>query len=285
MIAARPTEFESEKMTQLEILTLRVANTVEIGRRHFAVDEKPAGFQSLSLAELAITSLSSDVHDLERAVAATVYERRSDAIQAMSQTGRDQLVLFLILLFAIPVFIGFVPVWVVRPLIRLKHIEQRIEEGRIRELAVSGNDEVSQLARAIKDALMWREELDVRKSTKIFEIRNVLRAVIGHVNEPVIIIDRTGRINYANQPASQLLRVETHYLEGSGLGDHFFSTELTKAVAAALSGDIDDAGVKTRLEFRDGRVVSMLARLSAVHDRAGGVSRVVMVLVPEAPLT
>ena len=280
VLEIRPADFDSEKMAQLEILALHVGNKVEQSRKYFELGQIAEGGKELSLAQLSVTSLVSDTHDIERSVASTVYRRRETAITAMTRTGRDQLVVFLMLIFAIPIFVGFVPIWIVRPLIRLKNIEHRIEEGRIRELAVAGNDEVSQLARAIKDAIMWREELDLRKSTKIFEIRNVLRAVIAHVNEPVVIIDRTGRINYANKPASETLRVETHYLEGSGLSDHFFSTELTKAVAAALSGDINEEGIKARIEFRDGRVVSMDARLSAVHDRAGGVSRVVIVLLP-----
>jgi hypothetical protein len=74
--------------------------------------------------------------------------------------------------------------------------------------------------------------------------------------------------------------VDTHYLEGGGLSDHFISPELSEAFADALSGDIPEDGVKTKLEFKDGRVVSVIARLSAVHDRAGSVSRVVIVLVP-----
>lgn len=271
MLTAQPADFNSENMKQLQALTLRVFEKVE----------SSLSFKSLSVAHLAMTSLTDDLNELEREISRTVEGRRQAAVSSMSHVSRDQLLLFLILLFSIPAFLLFVPAWLVAPLVRLKRIEQRIEEGRIRELAVFGNDEVSQLARTIKESLMWREELDARKSTKIFEIRNVLRAVIARVSEPVLIIDRTGRINYANQPASDLLQVETHYLEGSGLSDHFFSSHLARAFAAALGGDFEEEGVKATLEFKDGRVVPMVARLTAVHDRAGAVSRVVIVLIAE----
>jgi PAS domain-containing protein len=279
MISRKPKDFASQSLRQMEDLTLRVFDGVEAALRQNTADPDPLRWRSLSLSRLAMVSLADDMESLERDVSKIVEVRRKAAVDAMSNVSRDQLFLFLVLLFLIPVFILFVPAWLVAPLVRLKRIEQRIEEGRIRELAVFGNDEVSQLARAIKEALIWREELDVRKSTKIFEIRNVLRAVIARVNEPVLIIDRTGRINYANQPASDLLQVETHYLEGSGLSDHFFSTQVSKAFADALNGDIDEEGIKASLEFRDGRVVPLIARLSAVHDRAGMVSRVVIVLI------
>jgi len=282
MLIARPADFASENLKQLQTLTLRVSEKVESALKENGDIFDPGRFKSLSVARLAMTSLTDDLNELERQIGQIVEERRQAAVRSMSHVSRDQLLLFLILLFCIPVFIFFVPAWLVAPLVRLKRIEQRIEEGRIRELAIFGSDEVSQLARTIKESLMWREELDARKSTKIFEIRNVLRAVIARVSEPVLIIDRTGRINYANQPASDLLQVETHYLEGSGLSDHFFSSHLAKAFAAALGGDVEEEGVNAALEFKDGRVVSMLARLTAVHDRAGAVSRVVIVLIPES---
>lgn len=279
MIRARPHSFDENSMSLLEKLTLRVVDTVEIGLGAQSEDAANRS-RSLSLAQLGISSILRDIKNLESEIANEVYGRRTDAIEAMSKVGRDQTVLLLILLFSIPVFLTFVPAWLVAPLVRLKHIEHRIEEGRVRELAIAGSDEVAQLARAIKDALMWREELDARKSTKIFEIRNVLRAVIAKVNEPVMIIDRTGRINYANQPASDLVNVETHYLEGTGLSDHLISSELMDAFAAALGGDIPQQGIRTRLEFKDGRIADVTARFRPVHDRAGSVSRVVIVLVP-----
>jgi hypothetical protein len=48
---------------------------------------------------------------------------------AIFSVARDQLILFLVLLFAIPVFVGFVPGWLVTQLLRLKRIEQQIEVG------------------------------------------------------------------------------------------------------------------------------------------------------------
>lgn len=280
-MSLKPKDFDSKNLIQLENVMMRVVNTVEQAFRQNGDDTESLRWRSLSLARLGLRSLADDMDNLERQVAQIVELRRKGAVSAMSRVSRDQLILFLVLLFFIPVFIIFIPAWLVSPLIRLKRIEHRIEEGRIRELNVVGNDEVSQLARAIKESLMWREELDMRKSTKIFELRNVLRAVIARVDEPVLIIDKAGRINYANQPASDLLQIETHYLEGSGLSDHFISTQLSKSFADALSGDFDEEGVRATLEFKDGRVVPLLARLSAVHDRAGAVSRVVIVLIPD----
>ncbi len=274
----KPAGIESGLSSQIGDISIKLENSVLHGLRRSSATKERLGKESMHLAHLTLTTLGHDLQNLENQVGEVVGPRRKAAIDALSRVGRNQLVLFLILLFAIPIFIGFIPGWLVAPLTRLKRIEQRIEQGHVRDLEVSGRDEISQLARAIRSALRLREELDQRKSAKIFEIRNVLRAVINHVVEPVLIVDKSGIINYANVAAAHLVGVGVHNLEGHGMQKHIFSPELDQAFGKARQGHVAEDGLKVTLEMKSGRVETLLAHLSAVHERQGGISRVVLVL-------
>jgi len=281
LMRSRPSSFSQFHIEQLDVLAERVEEAVREGILQKQIDRR-SGVQSMAPARLALITLVNDFDMLSAITAEVAQKQRHDALHALSLVGRDQLILFLVLLFAIPVFVGFVPGWLVAPLSRLKKIEQRIEEGSTRDLPVSGNDEISQLARTIKNALVWRERLDQKKSAKIFEIRNVLRAVIGQVREPVLIMDREGKINYANGAAGELIGVETHRLEGGQLSGHLFAPELFALIDNALTGDFPDENVPVNLEFADGRARAMAVRLNAVRDREGELTRIVLVLFEQS---
>jgi PAS domain S-box-containing protein len=278
LYAKKPEDIESGLSFQIGDISIKLENSVLYGLRRSDVTQERLSKESMHMAHLTLTTLVHDLQNLEKQVEKVVGPSRQAAIGALSLVGRNQLVLFLILLFAFPIFIGFVPGWVVTPLTRLKGIEQRIEQGRVRDLEVSGRDEISQLARTLRSALVLREELDQRKSAKIFEVRNVLRAVINHVVEPILIVDKVGRINYANEAAAQLFGVGVHHLEGHGMQEHIFSPELERAFGKARQGHVVEDGFRVTLEVKSGSVQTLLAHLSAIHERQGGISRVVLVL-------
>ncbi len=282
LVRMAPREIPEESMLALNDLVLRSQSAVFQALRLVQYPQEGAQQAAMARARLIMTTLATDSERIESIAMVNFASLESAAVNAMSTIGRDLLILFLVLLFAVPVFVGFMPGWLVSPLIRLKRLGQRVESGKIRELNVTGNDEISQLARVLKDALMWREELDNKKSAKIFEVRNVLRAVITLVDESVLIIDKNCKINYANQSAAHLFATESHHLEGNNLTDSIYAPSLFADIKKAVEGDVMETAVRETVEFSDGRVQTLLARLTGVRNREGEISRVVLVLFKEA---
>ena len=231
------------------------------------------------LAEAPLWAFTQDLDKFIYEIDAIIKGKEHGALHSLSLIGRDQLILFLILLFSIPIFVGLVPNWLVFPLIRLKNIEQRILDGRTKELSIFGKDEISTLAVTLKKTLARRDEQEQRKSAKIFEIRNVLRAVISNVQEPILILDPQYRINYTNLAAAKLFGQEPHRIEGTLLTDHLFSPTFLQAVKSAFLGDIPLHEIPIVLDFTDSRSASLSVRISAIHEREGSISRVVAVLI------
>lgn len=280
IVKSNPPGLDESTGRHLMRISQRINDAVERGLLGYTGKGKEE--RSLSLARLSLVSLGNDIKALDNKVGELADTKRIIAQAALSSVGRDQLILFLVLLFAIPIFVGFVPGWLVAPLMRLKGVGQRIEGGRLREIAVAGHDEVSNLTRTIKKALVRREVLDQKKSAKIFEIRNVLRSVLGKVDDAVLIIDGEGRINYANKPAADLIKTESHYLEGDHLSDFIIAPQLFSAISNALKGDVSAGPMKVSIELSNGIIYSLRAKMGVVHDREGEVSRVVVVLVIES---
>jgi PAS domain S-box-containing protein len=225
-----------------------------------------------------LSALDERFVQLQKTISVQAISKQNEVVSVLSKVNRDQLMLFLLLLLSLPVFLGFAPEWLVIPLLRLRRIEHQVEEGRIREMKVSGRDEVSQVATAVRNALLWREEMDQKKSAKIFEVRNVLRTVITLVEEGVLILDRDSKMNYVNQVAAHMFGHESHEMEGRMLADYVFAPELLNAIQKARMGDSSEANFATSIEVHDGQKIEVWASVGAVHDRTGDVSRVVAVL-------
>lgn len=234
---------------------------------------------SMAQARLSIISIAKELKTVEKQVIEITQMEKKAALGALSMVGRDQLILFLILLFAIPIFVGFVPGWLVAPLSRLRQIASKIELGQLKELSVSGRDEVAIIARNLKSYFLRKEELDYKKSSKIFELRNVLRSVIGRVAEPVFIVDDSTKINYTNDAASSLLGLPSHQMEGKLISDCMYSPIIKKAVEKAFEGDVSDEPLAVTIEAADGRSFTIKAKIGVVRNRAGDISRAVVVLV------
>lgn len=154
----------------------------------------------MAQARLSMMSMAKELKTVEKPVIDVARREWREALGSLSMVGRDQLILFLVLLFSIPIFVGFVPGWLVAPLSRLRQIASKIELGRLNDMPVSGRDEVAILARTLKSYYVRKDELDHKKSSKNFEMRNVLRAVINRVAEPVFIIDAAPRSTTPTKP-------------------------------------------------------------------------------------
>lgn len=203
--------------------------------------------------------------------------KHEKALFLLSNSGRDQLVLFTFLVLLGLLFLFFIPSWIIAPIRRLRLIERRIEEGELRNLIVYGDDEIASVTRTIKKALIKKENLELKKTAKIFEVRNVLRGIISNINEAIMVIDQNDKITFVNESAALLFDLEQHYLEGSVLTEHVFSPELMHYIGRAQIGDVPDKDVLVSLELPDGRRIRPELRLGSVHDREGNISRVVLV--------
>ncbi len=137
------------KSIHLAKIAQRISDAVErglsgsLGKDH----EK----RSLLQACLSLVSLASDIKALDIQISSLAQEKRRVAQVALSKMGRDQLILFLVLLFAIPIFVGFIPRSLVAPLMRLKGVRQ----GRLREIVIAGHDKIFNITCTIKKALIW----------------------------------------------------------------------------------------------------------------------------------
>ncbi len=198
--------------------------------------------------------------------------------QALNDAGRDQLVLFLLLLIAFPLVVGFGPAWMVAPIDRLKGLAVRIKAKQVRSVRALGDDEVAEVTRAIARSLADLEDGDRMKTRKIFEIRKLLRMVLNQIDEPVLILGRGAKLDYANAGAATLLGAEVHKLEGRPFEEICFAPALSDALEEARSGEVIDKPVEATIESADGRVENVKAVLGGVQDNQGRVSRVVVVL-------
>lgn len=291
-------EFENSQTTLLISENLKSSVTRIVRERPFDLDIGPEGlFESLANrldgqiryavigqgsmapARLSIISLLKEIKTVEARVAEIAKSQRKATLGSLARVGRDQLILFLVLLFAFPVFVVFMPRWMILPLSRLRQIVSKIERGQLlREMPIEGRDEVAMLTRSLKSYFLRRDELDKKKSSKIFEMRNILRSVISRVSEPVFIIDPDIRINFANEAASSLVGLQSHQMEGKMLEDSIYSPSLLRALEKVFTTVATEESIPIEVKFTDGRTVFLNARIGVVRNRDGEVSRAVVVL-------
>jgi PAS domain-containing protein len=255
-----------------------------VGRVRRSVDplierrDQPPDPAALRRAHTALETLARDASALAQNARELTRARARRAELTVSLVGRDEIVLFLLLLFSAPLLLGIAPGWMIAPLARLRGVAQRIESGRVRELATTGRDEVAQVTMALRSALGRLEEQDQKQRAKIFEMRRVLRAAISKVSDTVLIVGKAGKIDYANAAASSLLGKELHNLESVPLDEALFSPELPAAIARARSGDVEEAGLDVIIETAHDRVERLHATLTPVRSQEGQVTRVIVVL-------
>lgn len=239
--------------------------------------DRQADTAALRRAHAALETLSRDAATLARHARDLTRERARQAELSVSLVGRDQIVLFLLLLFAAPLLLGVAPGWMIAPLVRLRGVAQRIEKGRVRDVMATGRDEVGDVTRALRSALKRLDEQDHKQRSKLFELRRVLRATMASVSEAIVIIGRAGKVDYANPAAATLLGREPHNIENNPFEELLHSPELTEAIKRARDGDVEEQGVDVMVET-DVRVERLRAILTPVRSQEGHVTRVVVVL-------
>lgn len=269
IVRGRPHDIDIGPPAFLEGLATRLQSLTE---------RAVANRSSIAPPRLGIIALYKELNMLEERVLVLSQQERKLALASLSTVGRDQLILFLILMFAMPIFAIFVPGWVVGPLRRLRQITSKIEQGELKEIAIRGRDEVAILTRSLKSYFVQQEALEQKKSSKIFEMRNILRSVLGRVEEPVFIIDSNLNINYTNEAAACLIGLAAHQIEGKVISDCMFCPAIKKAMEKAFDGDAHDGPFPVKLEVADGRIFDIEAKLGVVRNRDGEVSRAVLVL-------
>ncbi len=255
-----------------------------LGRVRRAVDPllmhkgaKPLDAGASRRAHAALTSASRDLSRMADLAQRLSRAKLGEGVAALSYAGRDQLVMFLLLLFVCPLVIGFGPGLILAPLSRLRAAAVKIEAGKGRELVAVGNDEVADLVGTLRRSLRSLEDRDHKKTRKIFEMRKLLRSVLHQVKEPVLVIGRGDVIDYANEEASELFGHEIHNLERKVLEDVCFAPQLEDAIKTARAGDDNDEGVEVTLESGDGRVRKFTVYLGGIVDATGRTTRVVLV--------
>lgn len=234
---------------------------------------------ALRKAHSALDRVSRDVRELALNAERSERTQATLAAESVSAVGRDQIVLFLLLLFTFPLVLGLAPTWMIAPLERIRGVAQRIEKGKqVREPVARGKDEVALVTRALRKALRRLEENDKKQKHKIFELGRLLRTLIGPLQDAVLVVNPNNKIAYANAAAAQLLGRETHNLESSPVDEACWSAQLQDAIERARSGDVDEEGVDVSIEVLDGRVIQSHVQLGTVRDQAGEVTRIVVVM-------
>lgn len=240
---------------------------------------QPLDSAALRRAHTALETVTRDAAALASNAEALTQRRAGAADSAVSNVGRDQIVLFLLLLFSFPLFLALAPAWMIAPLTRLRGVAQRIEKGKqVRDIVAVGDDEIADLTRSLRTAFRRLEENDRQKGSKIFEMRRLLRAVLGLVHDAVLVVNPDRKIAYANPAAAALLGRETHNLESCPVDEAAWSVTLQDSIERARKGDVDDKGLDVTIETLDGRVVTVHAQLGTVRDHEGNITRVVVVL-------
>lgn len=274
-------ELNQEPLLAREAPLARMRGAVGRVRRNVdpIIDDRQAdaGTAALRRAHTALETLSRDAATLSRHARDLTRERAAQAETTVSLVGRDQIVLFLLMLFAAPLFLGVAPGWMIAPLVRLRGVAQRVERGRVKDVVATGRDEVGDVTRALRSALKRLDEQDHMQRSKIFELRRVLRATIAPVNEAIVIIGRGGKVDYANPAAGALLGRELHHIENTPFEELMHSPELAEAIKRAREGDVEDKGLEVMVET-DIRVERVHADLTPVRSQEGNVTRVVVVL-------
>ncbi len=281
----------AELKRAIATMVIQRPDAVDIGPKDFltgatnrldtSIKRSVTNYSAMASVRLSLLALLRDIHSIERHVIALADNERQYAIGALSKVGRDLLVLFLLLLCACPIFVFFVPAWLMRPLTRLRQMATKIESGHAKDIVVLGSDEIAVIAKSIRSLFLKKEEIDNKKSAKIFELRNVLRSVLKRVEEPIFIVDGNLKINFTNEAASQLVGIAPHQMEGTFISDCVYSPPLKKALEKGFMGDVSESSLPLSLEFSDGREVAMQGSFGVIRNRDGDISRAVIVLNPQ----
>lgn len=253
-----------------------------VARGRAAVDRalkaEKADLEQLGLATLALETVSGEIDTLYAGALQESAALRTAAENALSRVGRDQLVLFLLLLILAPLLIVFGPSWVVEPMARLRGLAKRVKNNQHRDIVVSGRDEVAQVGDALKTALKQLKKNDLVKSAWIRLLGRVVQAVLDHVAEPCFVLDRGGIVKDTNDAAARVLGIKAHNLRGQKLEELLFSPELAKALDRAVDGDTEHDGIDVSLETENGTVRTAHVFLEPVKNSSGEIERVVVVM-------
>jgi hypothetical protein len=241
-------------------------------------ENQKLSLQELRRAHLALDTIASVSKNLSEQMELKTNEMWEHARVSLSFAGRDQLLVALLLFFLSPFLMGFGPQWLLLPLERLKGFSERVRHGRTRHDAIAGTDEVARLSRTIQSVLLRNEESDHRKSRKIIEINKTLRAVVSHVQMPLMVVGRGNHVDIVSPPMAQLLGDETHHLEGRNIEEICFAPLLVDALEDVRVAEDVDQESPIAIETHDGRVENVMPRIVGIQDHQARIVKIVIAL-------
>ncbi len=197
------------------------------------------------------------------------YERAYRRAQEQSSnTTRDALLTLLMIVSLGAVALFVVPAWVTEPLNGFLTLSRRIRQNKAANIKVVGDNELAEVAKSVKQAVSQHSQLELKKTGKLLELRKLIRAVTEFVDAPAFIVQPSGRIDYVNTQATQLMDVEAHQLEGT------FIHNVERLTIEDFPGVLLDS-VEPLSIWVNGR--HYLVSHTVVHDRTGQASRYVLV--------
>jgi PAS domain S-box-containing protein len=155
-----------------------------------------------------------------------------------------------------------------------------VQQGRVREVAAQGDDEIAEVARALGTSLRELEDYERKRAGKISEMQNVLHSLMDRLDEAVLVVGDDRKIDYISRGCAALLGKKMHNLRNERFDEVVFAPALHAAVEQAFLGDLAEGEVPVSLEAEDGRVTPLKAQLGLVSDREGAIARVLAVMHP-----
>lgn len=265
----------TKRLADVKSTTRRVRLAIDEAVRKRDGGPDPASVRRGHLALETLAKSAAALGDDARRLAA---DRAMVAERLVSHAGRDQLVLSIVLVVGIAFLVGLGPGWVLAPLARLRAFTQRIDAGRVQEVAAHGNDEVAELTRAVRTAVRRAQSDNEKRAGKISEMGNVLHAIVEEIDDAVLVVGDDKKIDYVSKKAAEILGKPLHNIRGEHFENVMFAPALTDAITRTLGGDVHDEPVDAVVESADGRVTHLKATFRSVSDRQGEIARAIVVL-------
>ncbi len=226
--------------------------------------------QALAVSVTILDKLRSDNKILREALGTELEHNQEQAERVTRLLLMFTLLLGCLLVAAL--YIG--PAWVSEPLEQLRLVAQRIESGRIGDLRITGDDEVSAVVRALQASLLKGASRDRLRTQKLLELRKLVRATMNSDQSPIIIVSARGKVEYVNDACCTMFNVAAHKIEGH-IFLEVFGGEAFENYASSLENDHFAGGITF-----DERGLNYEVSRRRIDDIEGKLSRWIYALRP-----
>lgn len=221
-------------------------------------------------------TILTDLADRIYALNDTAMHRAENEIKQMSRVSTVFMALAILMGLMVALYAAFKSSRaILRPIQNLTESARALGDGNLDQtVAVISNDELGQLARAFNQMAAQLRGYREATAEKLTRLRDTTEAVLSSFPDPIIVLNRAGRIELHN-PAAEA------FLESLGL-DLTLPVALSEPVRAALEEGIDHLPTQfsEALNFRgSGAEKYFLPRILAIRQESGAVSGVAVVLL------